>query len=164
MTNQTDIILEPLRVKTLAEFTGILKCFFEEMNIEPEFHRFDQDVAAPLVAYAPPRAGLWFARPKEDAAAVGLAGVRPLANRTCELKRLYVMPEERKKGYGQFLLNQAVSFARQMDYFEILLSVKPEQKNAIGLYERNGFRPCARYNDDRRSGIFYSYKFSTEVK
>lgn len=148
----------------MSEFTRLIKRFFEELNIEPEFHRFDQDVTAPLVAYAPPRGGLWFARPDKDAPAVALAGIRPLANRTCELKRLYVIPEERKKGYGQFLLNQALNFARQEDYLEILLSVRPDLKNALHMYQRNGFTPCARYNADQRAGIFYSYKFNTEVK
>jgi len=164
VTDHASMILDPLRVKTLSEFTRLIKRFFEELNIEPEFHRFDQDVTAPLVTYAPPRAGLWFVRPAPNAPAVGLSGVRSLANRTCELKRLYVIPEERHKGYGQFLLNQAINFARHCDYLEILLSVRPEQKDALALYERNGFTPCARYNADRRAGIFYSYKFTSEVK
>ncbi|MCK5241906.1 GNAT family N-acetyltransferase [bacterium] len=164
MAEQTSLILDPLRVNTLSEFTRLMKRFFEELNIVPEFHRYDQDIAAPMVTYAPPRAGLWFARVQKGQPAVGLAGVRSLANRTCELKRFYVVPEERHKGYGQFLLNQAMGFARQNEYFEILLSVRPELKDALSLYQRNGFTPCACYNEDRRAGIFFSYKFSNEVK
>lgn len=164
MAEKTSLILNPLRVNILSEFTRLMKGFFEELNIEPEFHRYDQDVTAPMVTYAPPRAGLWLARVEEGKPAVGLAGVRYLANRTCELKRFYVVPEERHKGYGRFLLNQAIDFAEKNEYFEILLSVRPELKNALSLYKSNGFKPCARYNEDRRAGIFFSYKFSTEVK
>jgi GNAT superfamily N-acetyltransferase len=164
VTEQTSLIIEPLCVKTLSEFTRIMKGFFEELNIEPEFHRYDQDVTSPMVSYAPPKAGLWFARVEESGPAVGLAGVRSLANRTCELKRFYVLPEKRHKGYGQFLLDQVIRFARENEYLEVLLAVRPELKDALSLYERNGFKPCARYHEDRRAGIFFSYKFSNEVK
>jgi GNAT superfamily N-acetyltransferase len=90
--------------------------------------------------------------------------LRGLSNRTCEGKRLFVMPEARGKGYGQLLLVQAMNFARFADYVEILASVRPEQKTAQQLYAHNGFHPCARYHPDQRAGIFFSYQFSQEVK
>ncbi len=163
-TDNAKVVVEPLDKPSLTEFTGLLKRLFEEQNIEPEFHRYDQDVTSPLSVYLPPRGGVWFLRPEAGKPASGLAAVRELANRTCELKRFYVIPEERGRGYGQILLNQAMNFARQSDYLEILLSIRPDQKSALRLCERNGLRPCARYHPDRRAGIFYSYMFSREVK
>lgn len=163
-TDHAKAVVEPLDKTSLTEFTRLVKRLFEELNIEPEFHRHDQDVTSPLAVYNPPRGAVWFLRPESGQPAIGLAAVRELANRTCELKRFYVIPEERRKGYGQLLLDQALNFARQSEYMEILLSVRPDQKIALKLCERNGFKPCARYHPDGRSGIFYSFKFSNEVK
>ncbi|MEW6515620.1 MAG: GNAT family N-acetyltransferase [candidate division FCPU426 bacterium] len=162
MPENDPIVIEPLQTASLGEFARLIRLFFEETKLEPEFHRYDQDVTAPLTYYVPPRNGAWFLRPKTGLPAAGLVALRSLANRTCEIKRLYVLQEERGKGYGQRLLSQAMNFARLADYFEILLSVRPEQKIALKLYEQNGFHPCARYHPDRRAGIFYSYKFTEE--
>lgn len=164
MPENQQTVIEPLRTSSLGEFTRLIKFLFEEAKLEPEFHRFDQDVTAPLSYYVPPKGGVWFVRPREGLQAVGLTALRGLSNRTCEVKRLFVMPEERGKGYGQLLLVQAMNFARLADYVEILASVRPEQKNAQQLYAHNGFHPCARYHPDQRAGIFFSYQFSQEVK
>lgn len=164
MPQKPPTVIEPLRASSLGEFTRLIRFLFEESKLEPEFHRFDQDVTAPLTYYVPPKAGVWFLRPGAGLQAVGLAALRSLSTRSCEIKRLYVLPEERGKGYGQLLLNQAMNFARQADYVEILVSVRPEQKTAQKLYELNGFHPCARYHPDQRAGIFFSYQFSQEVK
>lgn len=164
MPDKLQAVIEPLATASLGEFARLIRRLFEETKLEPEFHRFDQDVTAPLTYYVPPKNGVWFLRPGAGLPAVGLAALRSLSARTCEIKRLFVMPEARGKGYGQLLLDQAMKFARQAEYVEVLCSVRPEQKTAQKLYEHNGFSPCARYHPDQRAGIFFSYRFSREVK
>ncbi len=162
MSSSVEQLIEPLSKSNLTEFSALIKAFFTEFNIAPEFYRHDQDVTAPLKTYAAPRGGVWLARPQADSKAVGLAAVRPLAHRTCELKRLYVLTEHRGQGIGQALLNQVFQFGREQEYMEILLSTSPNNKPALMFCEKNGFTYCARYNDDNRSGLFMSYNFPTD--
>lgn len=155
-------LIEPLSKSNLTDFSALIKAFFTEFNIAPEFYRHDQDVTAPLKTYAPPRGGVWLALPAEGQKAAGLVAVRPLAHRTCELKRFYVLPEYRRQGVGQALLDQVFQFGRDQEYVEILLSTSPNNQPARKFCEKNGFKYCARYNDDARAGLFLSYQFPTD--
>lgn len=159
MSSSMQKFINPITDKSLGDFAVLIKGYFSEFNIEPEFYRHDQDVTAPMKFYSPPRGGIWLAKLPKNKNAIGMAAVRPLANRTCELKRLYVVPEARNHGIGQALLDQVMAFAEEQEYREILLSTSPVQKPAIGLYEKNDFSYCARYNDDNRAGLFMSYRF-----
>jgi len=87
--------------------------------------------------------------------------VLPLARKTCELKRLYVIPEKRGQGMGFALLKQAMQFARQAEYLEMLQALHHDQTTALSLSRAAGFIPCARFNENRHAGIFLTYKFSS---
>jgi ribosomal protein S18 acetylase RimI-like enzyme len=154
------MIIEKLRAHNLPEFADLIDKYFKEMKITPELLGRDRDITIPLVTYAPPQSGVWLARPEEHKKTIGLAALRTIAKRTCELKHIYVLPNERRQGRGQILIEHVINFARQAGYQEILLASRPEQKAALKLCERNGFKRCARYNEDRRAGLFFSYKLT----
>lgn len=152
--------VELLSAGTLTEFVKLTKAYFQELDLVPEFYSLDQDLASPLTAYAPPRGSFWIARGGQGGQAWGMAGVLPIASRTCELKHLYVTPELRRKGWGRRLLTQALNFASQAGYFEMLLALRHDQTAALSLADRNGFKPCARFNANRQTGIFLSHKLT----
>ena len=60
------------------------------------------------------------------------------------LKRLYVDMEYRRKGLGQRLLDKVVEFCKSKNYKKIILGTLPEMKEAMGLYEKNGFKEFKR--------------------
>ncbi len=153
------MIIETLKSHNLPEFADLIDKYFKEMNITPELLGRDRDITIPLVVYAPPQSAVWLARSAEESKVVGLAALRNIAKRTCELKHIYVLPNERRQGRGGILIEHVIKFARQAEYQEILLALRPEQKSALKMCEQNGFKRCARYNnEDRRSGLFFSYK------
>lgn len=154
------MIIEKLEADNLPDFADLMDKYFKEMKIAQELLGRDRDVTIPLVTYASPQSGAWLARPAEQEKAVGLAALRNIANRTCELKHIYVLPDKRRQGNGRILVGHVINFARQAEYHEILLALRPEQKAALQLCEQNGFKRCVRYNEDRRAGLFFSYKFS----
>lgn len=66
------------------------------------------------------------------------------------LARLYsiaIDPRARGNGLGQKLLQAAEASARGHDCAYLRLEVRPDNKAAIGLYERNGYSPFARVQD-----------------
>ncbi len=155
------MIIETLKSHDLPEFADLIDKYFKEMKITPELLGRDRDITIPLVVYAPPQSGVWLARAAEESKAVGLAALRNIAKRTCELKHIYILPNERRQGRGRILIEHVINFARQAEYQEILLALRPEQKSALQMCEQNGFKRCARYNnEDRRSGLFFSYKLT----
>ena len=74
---------------------------------------------------------------------VGGGGVGPLAGGvedTCELKKMYFLPEGRGRGLGQSVLNSCLKSAREMGYKYCYLETFNTMSGAMKLYEKNGFK------------------------
>ena len=74
---------------------------------------------------------------------VGGGGVGPLAGGagdTCELKKMYFLPEGRGKGLGEKLLLECVKDAKRLGYDYCYLETFNTMTNAMKLYVKNGFK------------------------
>lgn len=73
---------------------------------------------------------------------VGGGGVYPtegLPADTCELVKMYILPEARGKGVGKLLLNNCFEFAKEQGYKKMYLETMNELKQAVNMYEKTGF-------------------------
>lgn len=73
---------------------------------------------------------------------VGGCGVAPFNNsqQTCELKKLFLLPESRGLGLGKKLSELCLEFAVQQGFSECYLDTLTSMKSAIHLYEKLGFQ------------------------
>jgi putative acetyltransferase len=74
---------------------------------------------------------------------LGGAGIFPsdgLPAGTCELVKMYLLPEARGLGLGKLLIEKALAFAREAGYQQVYLETMPELKKAVSVYEKFGFR------------------------
>ena len=72
----------------------------------------------------------------------GGAGIYPtagLAPDTCELVKMYLVPEARGIGLGKTLIDKSLSYAREAGYRQVYLETMPELKQALKVYEKFGF-------------------------
>lgn len=79
---------------------------------------------------------------EEDGIVVGGAGYGPLAGGdgfTCEVRKMYLLPEARGKGYGRALLERVVEEAEGEGYQTCYLETVPAMTAAQSLYESMGF-------------------------
>jgi putative acetyltransferase len=73
---------------------------------------------------------------------VGGSGVYPtpgLPDGSCELVKLYLLPQARGKGIARRLIQQCFNQAIVFGYTSMYLETMPELKTAVGLYEKLGF-------------------------
>ena len=80
---------------------------------------------------------------EEDGEIAGGAGIFPtkgLDENTCELVKMYISRKFRRNGYGQTLLEKCIEEAKKEGYEKMYLESMPELKNALSMYEKNGFR------------------------
>ena len=80
---------------------------------------------------------------ERDGILLGGAGIYPtdgLGDDTCELVKMYLLPEARGIGIGLLLMQQCIDFAIKTGYKQIYLETLPELTLAIGLYQKVGFR------------------------
>lgn len=74
---------------------------------------------------------------------VGGGGIFPtkgLPEGTCELVKMYLLPEARGIGLGRIIMDKCLNSARQFGYSQIYLETMPELKQALKVYEKMGFK------------------------
>lgn len=103
----------------------------------------DADLAD-LAAHYFARGGDFVVLVDDSGRLVGTCGLFPLGNGVVELRKMYLLPSLRGQGQGRRLLDWALTRARELGFRRITLETAAVLKEAIALYERNGFRAdCA---------------------
>jgi len=109
------------------------------------FQSFDEELKNLPGAYGPPSGRLLLARYADHAA--GCIALRQLQAGICEMKRLYVRPEDRGLGLGRILVERMIAEARSIGYERMRLdTIASAMKDAIALYRRVGFVEIAPYS------------------
>ncbi len=103
-----------------------------------------EDMMANLHLFVPPKGRAFVA--KGAGGTKGMAFLKPLSEDQIELKRLYVTPDTRGTGLGRTLLHQTMDAARALGKTEMLLDTITPLKDAIRLYEREGFERIGPYD------------------
>jgi putative acetyltransferase len=72
--------------------------------------------------------------------AVACGAFRPMDPEAAEVKRMYVAPSYRGRGYSRMILAELERLALEMNYRLLRLETGVRQPEAIALYERSGYR------------------------
>ena len=82
----------------------------------------------------------------EDDVPVACGGLRTLAPRVGEIKRMYVAPGARRRGLARRLLAELEACARELGHERLRLDTNAAQPEALQLYEATGYVEIADYN------------------
>lgn len=92
-----------------------------------------------------------------DASTVGMGALRPIDERSAEVRRIYVLPSHRRLGVARRILAELERQALHFGYRVLRLETGDRQLAAQRLYEACGFRRIeafAPYTDDPTSVCF----------
>ena len=141
-------MIRPLEPKDNSAVRDIIRTVMPEFGASGQgFAIHDQEVENMYAAYTQSRCSyfVW----EEDGKIFGGGGVAPLAGGdgdTCELKKMYFLPEGRGKGLGQSVLTECLKAAKSLGYKFCYLETFNTMNSAMKLYEKNGFTkipgPC----------------------
>lgn len=73
---------------------------------------------------------------------VACGAIRPLEEKVAEVKRMYVIPDYRGRGFSKQILMALEEVAREFHYDVVRLETGDRQHAAIGLYQHFGYQPC----------------------
>ena len=77
--------------------------------------------------------------------AVGCGAIKEFSPEAVEVKRMYVMPEERGKGIASRILHELEEWARELSFKRCVLETGKRQPEAISLYLKNGYQRTDNY-------------------
>jgi carbonic anhydrase len=125
------------------------------LGVDLSYQNFDQEMASLPGAYSPPEGRLFFA--EVDGRPAGCVGIRPLigSDGVCEMKRLYVTPEERGHGVGAALAMAAIKVAKEIGYRKLMLDTLPNMRMAVKLYRELGFTEAPAYYQTPVEGTMF---------
>jgi putative acetyltransferase len=160
---------ETLMTKNLAHITcastpddiAAIRTLFEEyaawLQVDLSYQGFAEELAALPGCYAALRGCLLLS--KVDGKPAGCAAMRPIGERTCEMKRLYVRAAHQGRGIGRALAERVIAEARDAGYSTMVLDTLPHMTGAIRLYESLGFtRRTAYYDTPLAETVFFELR------
>ncbi|HQY88025.1 MAG TPA: GNAT family N-acetyltransferase [Tepidisphaeraceae bacterium] len=94
---------------------------------------------------------------RDDGKPAGCGGIKLFGAEYGELKRMFVRPEFRGRGFAKLMLDHLENYAREQNVPLVRLETGIHQLEAIGLYERSGYRligPFGSYGEDPFSRFY----------
>ena len=141
MTHLHDYRLRPIRGEDDPVMAEVIRTVMPEFGaIGSGFAIADPEVDWMSRAYAEPRHAYFVV--EREGRVIGGAGVAPLAGDdggTCELRKMYFLPEARGIGAGAAMMAICLDAARSIGFKQCYLETLTGMDAALRLYERSGF-------------------------
>ena len=121
---------------------NVIKTVLEEYGLPWQPELADRDVIEVEQAYLKVGGEFWVV--EQNGTIVGTAAYQPIARgqNAVEIRKMYLLPEVRGIGLGRYLLLELENAIAIKDYQEIWIETASSLKEAVKLYERNGYKPA----------------------
>lgn len=141
----TPFSIRPIEARDDHAIAAIIRRVMPEFGaIGPGFAINDPEVDAMSAAYAAPRHRYFVV--ELDGRVAGGGGIAPLVGSdaaTCELRKMYFLPELRGRGAGRALMAHCLDFARKAGFERCYLETLTGMDAAERLYRASGFKEIA---------------------
>lgn len=136
-----NISIDIIKPEDNSEIERVIKLVLEEHGVnKPGTAYFDDSLKNMHAFYTHNKSGYFII--KVENKIVGGAGIFPtegLPSDTCELVKMYLLPEARGLGLGRSAIDKCIEFAKASGYKNIYLETMSELGKAVGMYEKFGF-------------------------
>lgn len=76
---------------------------------------------------------------------VGCGAIKPFADQSVEVKRMFVHPDYRKQGIAAQILGELEIWAKVLGHSQCVLETGKKQPEAIALYQKSGYKITPNY-------------------
>lgn len=123
----------------------------------------DWDVIQVEVAYWATGGEFWVV--EQQGHLVGTAGYYPIARgqNAVEIRKMYLLPNARGQGLGRYLLETLEQAIAAKGFQQIWIETASVLKEAVKLYERNGYQPSTGVETARCDRVYVKQTASVSV-
>ena len=134
-------------------FRGLISDYQGELPIDLCFQNFQTELDDPFKKYGPPQGLVVLALWSGEVA--GCGALQDLGDGICELKRIYIKPDFRRKGIARAISEYLLSRGREIGYGIARLDTLKRLTGALELYQSLGFEETVPYNFNPEEDIVY---------
>src|ERR1043166_4612716 len=138
--NRQDIVMREASNDDCERVMNLVSSVLDEFQLPFDLGSKDADLANIEMMYLQ-AGGCFEVIEDKSGRLLGTYGLFPLNDITCELRKMYFLPEIRGIGLGREVLERAVSHARRLGFRPMGLETISVLERAIYLYQRFGFVP-----------------------
>jgi len=150
MAAEFQIARTPDQIGAVCE---LFREYADGLGLDLCFQHFDEELATLPGKYAEPRGRLYLL--VENGVYAGCGALRPFHDEFAELKRLYIRPAFRNRGFGRLISQRLIDDARQIGCRAVVLDTLRTMKEALALYASLGFRETAPYYHNPSPEVCY---------
>jgi len=134
-----EFYIRPAANEDSREIKSLIFGILDEYNLTPDPGSLDKDLENIEGSYTNNK-GIFNVVVNPDGIIVATTGLFKIDETTCELRKMYLLKDYRGMGIGKFLLDHSIEAAKKLGYKKIILETASVLKEAIGLYEKYGFK------------------------
>jgi GNAT superfamily N-acetyltransferase len=140
-----ELRIEPADPRGAAALALLREAAVEVRALYPELHAQAHPSLWPANPPVPARGAYFLGWLEKVVVASG--ALRPIDEHTAELRRMFVHPDYRRKGFARAMLERLEGEARALGYALIRLETGYKQEAAMTLYQACGWRPIAPFGE-----------------
>lgn len=135
--------LTPVKKEDSAAYKALILEVLSDYGMGYDQNPWDKDLENLESHYPFPKCRFYILRDSKGTM-VGGGGFKKISGNgyaisTCEIAKMYFLPEVRGKGLGRWLMKVLISEAKQLGYQQIILETNSELIEARMLYKKLGF-------------------------
>ena len=151
------LIKQALTERQNKQIKKLFKEYANYLGIDLSFQNFEEELKTLPGDYSTPDGCILLAYYENKL--VGCVALRKFQEKVCEMKRLYIRPNFRRKKIGKALSIAIINKAKEIGYKSMRLDTLPFMKEAISLYLTLGFKEIAPYRyNPFENAKFYELK------
>lgn len=149
-----EFLIRPWMPRDRNEAAAIIRDILTEYGLPWEPSGADRDVLEVETFYTNIGGEFWVI--EQHSKLVGTAAYYPIerGKNAVEIRKMYLLPEVRGKGLGKYLLAQLERAIANRGFQEIWIETASILKEAVKLYESNGYQPTTGVETKRCDRVY----------
>lgn len=152
-----DFLIRAWEPSDRAVAFDLISSVLKEYGLTQEPEGADRDVLEVETFYLNKGGEFWVI--ERDDQLIGTAAYYPISRgkNAVEIRKMYLLSEARGFGLGKFLLKELESAIAQKGFEQIWIETASVLKEAVQLYEKNGYEPATGVETARCDRVYVKY-------